>query len=947
MPSPALQRLLDESAHVRVLARILAAEHADEVEQQTWLYAVRHGGEGVERPRSWLARIVRNVATNLRRSAGRRDEHECHRMRRDATVPSSAEVLEREEQRRRLVLAVDRLPEPQRAVVLLRYFEGLAPDAIAHRLGVPVTTVWNHHRRAMRLLRERLDREHGGRAAWVGPLAVLLRRRQSSWTRALIMTAKTKLTIAAGAILILAGTLLWPDVAPPRLPAVPPPTEDAAVSTAVRADTDPAFAPNREIVAAPASPTTGGVHVRVRYERDGVLAIGCPLQLRRTNVGHRFHAHRTTDATGEVRFEDVGPAVYYLTTLHGHRGKAVTVTAGQEVRVDLEIPLGVDVAGVVVDPDGVPIAGALVEHAPFARTDYDPSVVAVADRDGRFAIRDLPASCLVGARAPGYRASRLVFVNADPGAAAEVRLELARGGGCVDGVVVDPNGRPVRDAVVAIGTGRITGITPGTNGGDPIPAVVSTDLDGRFAAVGIAAGTQPVRAAADDYAPWEGECEVTADATVALRITLGVATGLFGSVLDAAGAPIAGADVSIGDRRLLSRRQTTSAHDGTFALGGLAAGPHVLVVEHDSAGRAEIEIATNPHAPTECAVRLSRGFELRGRVVDEAGQPLADTYISCRTLELPLWSQFARTESSGEFALANCPTDRALSIDFSASGYAKLFRHDVRATNGPLEVTLQRLPPSTSRITGRVLDPDGNPVANVSCSAFRREPRGGHYENTQPDGAFELGPMPPGTWEVTVSTADFPGWRSEPLEVAADQTLALGDIRLRVGGRARFNVRGDLEDLYLHVKERATGNATSVSARDGGFDSVTLAPGSHDLFVAGGTIALQAVRFDVVAGRTTNVEVAARTGTAQLVECDARGLGENQAGLAFLVRRGGERIGRVWAPIRDGRARAELFLAPGDYELDVVTAAEPNRALASTRLTIGDVSRATIRLTAR
>jgi len=171
-PHKALERLLDEAPHVRLLARSLLAEDADEVVQQTWLQAVQHGGAGVQQPRPWLSRIVRNVARNLLRSKKRRRCHEAAGGGPDP-APSSAELLAREEQRRRLVAAVDRLPAVLRTVVLLRFFEGVPPRDIAERLGVPATTMWNRTRQAMQMLREQLDSEHGSRRAWAGPLALL------------------------------------------------------------------------------------------------------------------------------------------------------------------------------------------------------------------------------------------------------------------------------------------------------------------------------------------------------------------------------------------------------------------------------------------------------------------------------------------------------------------------------------------------------------------------------------------------------------------------------------------------------------------------------------------------------------------------------------------------------------------------------------------------------
>src|SRR4030095_5181412 len=109
VPPGDLQRLLAEEPFVRLLAHTLLAEEADEGVQQTWLRAMRAGGGEIADPRSWLARIAWNVAHNLRRSRRRRERHErdgLDSLDAPVTVPSSAELLEREGRRRQVVQGV-------------------------------------------------------------------------------------------------------------------------------------------------------------------------------------------------------------------------------------------------------------------------------------------------------------------------------------------------------------------------------------------------------------------------------------------------------------------------------------------------------------------------------------------------------------------------------------------------------------------------------------------------------------------------------------------------------------------------------------------------------------------------------------------------------------------------------------------------------------------------
>lgn len=89
-------------------------------------------------------------------TSGPRDEIE----RRPALDPSPEAALLREERRAELLAAVDRLPERQRAVVVLSQFEGHATRDVAAMLDLTEATVRVHLFRAIRSLRRLLDAEH-------------------------------------------------------------------------------------------------------------------------------------------------------------------------------------------------------------------------------------------------------------------------------------------------------------------------------------------------------------------------------------------------------------------------------------------------------------------------------------------------------------------------------------------------------------------------------------------------------------------------------------------------------------------------------------------------------------------------------------------------------------------------------------------------------------------
>ena len=155
---------------MRSLAEALMADATDDIVQQTYFQVLTQGTGPVRHPRAWLGRIVRSIVSNMRRGRERRLYRE-HTVSVAELVPSSHELMEREERRSALVRAVDGLPDHLRAVVLLRFFENHPPRIVARELRVPVSVVKERLRSAIDRLRQHLDQNHdGSMRAWLLPL---------------------------------------------------------------------------------------------------------------------------------------------------------------------------------------------------------------------------------------------------------------------------------------------------------------------------------------------------------------------------------------------------------------------------------------------------------------------------------------------------------------------------------------------------------------------------------------------------------------------------------------------------------------------------------------------------------------------------------------------------------------------------------------------------------
>lgn len=147
--------LVVRTVYLVILDRDIAQEITHEAFLRLWQHRDRLGEHANEK--AWLMRVAINLAVDHRRSLLTALRHRQPETPMPDPATAAIDHLEREEMRR----ALRRLPRRDRAVLALRFEQGLSFPEIGQIVGRPEPTVKTWVHRAL----DRLQREIGGQPA--------------------------------------------------------------------------------------------------------------------------------------------------------------------------------------------------------------------------------------------------------------------------------------------------------------------------------------------------------------------------------------------------------------------------------------------------------------------------------------------------------------------------------------------------------------------------------------------------------------------------------------------------------------------------------------------------------------------------------------------------------------------------------------------------------------
>lgn len=480
----------------------------------------------------------------------------------------------------------------------------------------------------------------------------------------------------------------------------PAPADRPAVAPSAR----PGELRGRVVHAATGAPAVDA-DVRLIKKPDGAFVL--PLKPQRVR----------SDDRGEFAFTGLEQGTYLVYAFLGNAAsrtqkfKFEKVTLDNERRqqtpVQLQLRPGVTLrVRATSEATGKTLPGAFVR---FGWTDADDGFQ--ANSQGEAVIPALTAEQWhIEVAAPGHcRVFRDLKLNGP-----ETVLDIAlRPGGELLGLVCDQAGQPLAGAEVSAGDD--------SGGGMYRYDQTKTGADGTFQLRFLPLHTPlDVSASRDGYQYASTKCSVPADRAAARAVEIRLeplADGgaVTGRVVDTAGRPVAGATLRNHGNSSDQVRESQSDAEGRFRLERLfvQVGDRVaLIVRADGYAPQEITVAPEPRRGTApLALTLQPGAKIRGRVVNQQGQPIAHCRVFFAAGDRGFGHIGGRIEADEQGRFSSNSLPPGCDFTFAARGYSALVRTLPLNQQDEVLVTLEPI----GVVRGRVVNSaTGRPVGEFN-----------------------------------------------------------------------------------------------------------------------------------------------------------------------------------------------------------------------------------------
>jgi peroxiredoxin len=316
---------------------------------------------------------------------------------------------------------------------------------------------------------------------------------------------------------------------------------------------------------------------------------------------------------------------------------------------------------------------------------------------------------------------------------AEYAIKMEKGA-AIGGVLKGPDGQPLANAII-----RFSGVNPASPADRersivaPNFIVKRTDDNGRWQCDQVPQDFTNLvfRVIQPDFLPVTFGCEgSTAGGEDVVRLPaadylagkalmiVGHGATLSGIIVDTKGRPVPGAVITRNHEWRNRAAVLESDSDGRFKIPNLLPGDMTLTLQAKGLEPQTLDLSISNSMP-ELKVEMAPGRIFKGRVLDEAGNPVAGAGVQLDRVNLePLeydWSTF--TDSEGRFEWDSAPSGEHPYL-ITADGF-NLLSESALVADGTEQTITVRKPNGKTDVEGRVLDAASHaPLENFTLTVY-------------------------------------------------------------------------------------------------------------------------------------------------------------------------------------------------------------------------------------
>jgi large repetitive protein len=390
-----------------------------------------------------------------------------------------------------------------------------------------------------------------------------------------------------------------------------------------------------------------------------------------------------------------------------------------------------DLQGQVEVDANNPIAGATVTL--LDETGSPTGKTTTTDGNGNYSFADLPQDSIFSIQvdADGYVSKTITNV---PTGTQDIQLQASTG--TVFGTVSDSSGNLI--------TSYSYSVDLISSAGALITTSSSIDNDGSFKFSNVPVGTYSVKVKiAGNVVASKTNQTVVSGKTTTENIVLADATGtIVGSVIDSSTQnALSGAKITLldGNSKQVGYAVITKT-DGTFEIQNVSVGDYSLQVSATGYATNTISnISVSAVGTTQEAISMTQnGAIVSGTVTSDTGATVSGASVSLVNSLGRIVGTVVKTDSSGQYTFTNVPLD-TYTIEVYDQNYKSASLAGQTISSGTNTISPIQLGSLTqSNYSGKVIDPDGNPISTATITLMNSNHEVIKVASTDVNGNFSL-----------------------------------------------------------------------------------------------------------------------------------------------------------------------------------------------------------------